>query len=51
VRRVLSVFSVGVGLPIRHGCWIEPIMRGGGVPLRGVEQKRLPEFVESKAQR
>ena len=28
MRRVLSILSVALGRPIRHGCWTEP-MRGG----------------------
>jgi hypothetical protein len=43
VRRILSVLLGALGRPIGHGCWVDPMMRGRGNPLGGVEVECLPE--------
>ena len=44
MRRDLSILSMGLGRPIRHGCWIEPMRGGGGRYGIGMGDESLPEL-------
>jgi hypothetical protein len=43
VRRILSILSEALGRPIGHGCWVDPMMRGRGNTLGGVQEECPPE--------
>ena len=43
MRRILSVLSEALGRPIGHGCWVDPMMRGIGNTLWGVQEEYPPE--------
>jgi hypothetical protein len=43
VRRILLVLLGALGRPIGHGCWVDPMVRGRGNTLGGVEVECPPE--------
>ena len=43
MRRILSVLLEALGRPIGQGSWVDPMMRGRGNTLEGVEVECLPE--------
>jgi hypothetical protein len=43
VRGVLPDLLEALGRPIRHVCWVDPVMRGKGNTIGGVQEEHLPK--------
>jgi hypothetical protein len=44
VRGVLPDLLAALGRPIGHGCWVNPVMRGKGNTIGGVQEEHLPKL-------